>query len=334
MGRVQVNRTIAIIGASGFIGKRLVSELLRDGVYEIRVLSRNKQRDVCDGRLWQDVKIFEGDLSVADSLKAFLVPGCVVINLVYLWDAGEELNLVCMHNLLAACKTTKVARLIHCSTAAVVGRAQDDLVNEKTQCLPITEYGLTKLRIERDIIDSAKGHYDAIILRPTSVFGINGEPLKKLADDISAGIRWKNYLRSCLFGKRRMNLVHVANVAAAIIFMSRHSGPFGGEIFIVSDDDDPKNNFIEVERFLIGALGVAEYRLPQLLIPLVVLKSLLILMGRNNVNPRCDFDSSKLRKLGFKSPVSLSEGLAEYAAWYRAAHPGGGEQKLHAPSGT
>lgn len=315
-------QTIAITGASGFIGKRLVADMLDEGCYEIRVLSRKKQRDLCKEGFGQGVDIFEGDLADPNSLRGFLVPGCTVINLVYLWEAGEKLNLACTYNLLAACKDAKVARLIHCSTAAVAGRVQNNLIDEKTPCRPITEYGTTKLKIESDIIDSAKGNFDAVILRPTSVFGIDGEPLKKLVADLCVGSRWKNYLKSCLFGRRRMNLVHVANVVAAIIFLSRHAGRFEGEIFIVSDDDEPKNNFIDVERTLMSALGVKQYRLPWLPIPLVVLKLFLMLLGRNNINPHCDFDSSKLHKLGFKNPVNLSKGLAEYAAWYRASNIG------------
>lgn len=318
----QLNRTISITGASGFIGNRLVSELLRAGGYEIRVLSRDKQRDLRVGMFGQGVEIFEGDLSDLSSLKGFLVPGCTVAHLAYLRDAGVALNLACTNNLLAACKDAKVARLIHCSTAAVAGRAPNYLIDENTQCLPITEYGTTKLRIEQAIIEFTRDNFDAVILRPTSVFGIDGEPLKKLVADISGGNCWKNYLKSCLFSRRRTNLVHVANVVAAIIFLVCYDEPFDGETFIVSDDDDPKNNFIDVERFLMDALGVQRYRQPRLAIPLLVLKWLLIALGRNSVNPRCDYDPSKLRNLGFKNPVSLSEGLAEYAAWYRATHLG------------
>lgn len=297
-----------------------MSELLRAGEYEIRVLSRDRQRDLREGRFGQEVEIFEGDLGDPASLNGFLVPGCTVVNLVYLWDAGEERNVACTHNLLAACKAAKVARLIHCSTAAVSGRVPDDLVGEETPCRPVTEYGRTKLRIEQDIVDSARGVLDAVILRPTAVFGTGGEPLRKLAADITCGKRWKNHLKSSLFGKRRMNLVHVANVVAAIVFLIRYPEPFGGGTFIVSDDDDPKNNFADVEQFLMDALGVKRYRLPRLPLPLTVLKGLLVLLGRNNVNPRCDFDPGKLRRLGFRSPVSLQEGLAEYADWYRVAH--------------
>ena len=309
--------TIAISGASGFIGKYLVAELLRDGGYAIRVLSRDRQRDLREARFGAGVEIFEGALDDQHTLEGFLVPGCTVINLVYLWDAGEERNRACTRNLLVACKEARVTRLIHCSTAAVVGRVENDLVDETTRCLPVTEYGVTKLRIEQDIIDLARGEFEAVVLRPTAVFGIGGEPLKK------------NYLKSCLFDRRRMNLVHVANVVAAIVFLVRATKCLEGEIFIVSDDDDPKNNFLDVERFLKGALGVKADILPRFPLPPDLLKWLLLSLGRNNVNPRCDFDPGKLRRMGFKSPVILSEGLAEYAAWYRATQLG---EKVQEPS--
>ncbi len=309
---------IAITGASGFIGKHLVAQLLREGGYAVRVLSRNRQRDLREGRFGKEVEVFEGDINDPHTLGGFLVPGCTVINLVYLWDAGEERNRACTSNLLDACKEAGIARLIHCSTAAVAGRATDDLIDEKTRCRPVTDYGLTKLKIEQDIIGVCKGVFEVVVLRPTAVFGINGEPLKKLAADLSRGNCWKNYLKSCLFGRRRMNLVHVANVVAAIVFLISNTRHLEGEVFIVSDDDDSKNYFVAVERFLMDALGVKRYFLPRLPLPLILLKWLLLSLGRNNVNPRCDFDPGKLRGLGFKSPVTLVEGLAEYAAWYRA----------------
>jgi nucleoside-diphosphate-sugar epimerase len=315
-----MNKTIAITGATGFIGIRLVSELLREGGFEIRVLTRDKQRDLHNGTFGQGVNVFEGDIGDSASLEGFLVPGCTVINLVYLWDAGEARNLSCTHNLLSECKQAKIERLIHCSTAAVIGRVRAELINEKTFCQPVTEYGITKLKIEHEIVESAKGYFDAVILRPTSVFGINGEPLKKLADDLSCASHWKNYLKSCLFGKRRMNLVHVDNVVAALIFLIRYDAPFAGDVFIVSDDDDSTNNFVDVEELLLDKFGGGGYSLSRLPIPLIVLQFALLLLGRNSVNPSCNFAPSKLRGLGFKPKVSLHEGLVEYASWYRAKH--------------
>ncbi len=307
---------IAVTGASGYIGKHLVAELVRSGGYRVRVLSRSRRQDVGFG---SEVEIFEGDLCSSDSLQGFLEPDCTVVNLVYLWNAGEVANLAATNNLLEACRTANVRRLIHCSTAAVVGRVTGNLVTEKTPCRPVTEYGITKLKVESAILAAGRGNLDVAALRPTAVFGPGGEPLKKLASDLLAGNRLRNYLKSSLFGKRRMNLVHIANVVGAILFLIDRAESLAGEIFIVSDDDSSANNFAEVESALMRGLNIRDYGLPRLLMPLSLLAFILARLGRNNINPLCNYDPGKLSEMGFVRPVNFETGLAEYVTWYRSS---------------
>ena len=313
--------TIAIVGATGYIGMQLVSELVRIGDRRIKVLSRSRQHDFHIGMRESGVEIVEGDLREPESLREFFEPACTVVNLVYLWGAGEKENLVAVATLLEACRAANIGRLIHCSTAAVVGRAPDNLVTEKTPCQPVTEYGITKLKIEGAILEAAREYFDIAILRPTSIFGPGNDSLKKLAGDLATGNRFRNYLKSCLFGQRRMNLVHVANVVAAILFLTYQTRSLGGEVFIVSDDDSPSNNFADIECFLMREINVPGYRLPRLPMPFCLLVFLLRCLGRNNINPRCDYLPDKLIGLGFERPISFDSGLAEFASWYRSSHP-------------
>lgn len=323
-----VNRakTVVIVGASGYIGRHLVAELRRLGGYRIKLLSRSLGQDLSGAG--SGVEVFKGDLRAPETLRGLFESDCIVINLAYLWEAGEAANLEVTANLLEACKSAKIKRLIHCSTAAVVGRTSVNRITEDTICCPVTEYGITKLKVEQAIIKEGQGRFDVAILRPTSVFGPGGNPLKKLARDVISGNRLKNYLKSCLFGARRMNLVTINKVVGAIIFLMCHEEDLGGNIFIVSDDDSPMNNFADVEKFLMKEFQIPDYAMPRVSLPLGLLEFLLRVMGRNSVNPRCDFDSGKLRKLGFKSPRSLSDGLAEYASWYRMSHLGAREPKV------
>lgn len=308
-------QTIAITGASGYIGKNLVEALMQLGVYQIKVLSRSMGESLLAG-----VRVVLGDLEDPESLIGFFEPGDTVINLVYLWGAGESKNLAVIDNLLRACKQAKVKRLIHCSTAAVVGRVKVDVITDDTPCHPVTEYGLTKYKVECAVTDAAKAGLDVVTLRPTSVFGPSGAPLKNLADDLVAGNRLKNYLKSCLFGRRRMNLVSVTNVVAAIEFFIRSEVKFHGEVFIVSDDVSSMNNFVDVEAYLLAKFLVKPYGFPRLPISSSVIAILLRLMGRNNVNPNCNYVSNKLNKLGFWPPKPFEDALAEYAEWYCAQY--------------
>lgn len=325
-------RVISITGASGYIGKYLVAELLRIGGYEIRVLLRSKQQAWIESKFDSRVEVIEGDINDSDSLQLLLKPGCTIINLAYLWSAGEVANLEVTRNLLNACLTVRVARLIHCSSVSVIGRAKGNKITEQTPCHPITEYAITKLKIEQTIKDKSRGHFDVVILRPTSVFGIDGVPLKKLADDLTNGNRWKNYARSSLFGNRKMNLVHITNMVASITFSIELANRTTCEVFIVSDDDAPDNNFNAVEKNLMRFLNVNDYPLPRLRLPLELLSTLLTLLGRNSVNPRCTYDPAKLLALGFQRPARCDEGLSEYAAWYRSVYCISEERTPHANS--
>ena len=314
-------QTIAITGASGFIGKHLVKVLARSDNFRVRVFSRNRQRDLTEENFPSDIEIIEGDLHDASSITELLTPGCTVINLAYLWNAGEVKNIEAINNLLLACQEAGGSRLIHCSTADLVGRARLNTVNENTTCYPVNEYGITKHKLEQQVVDGiSKFGFDSAILRPTAVFGVEGVQLSKLVNDLRSGNPWLNYAKSCLFGERRMNLVDINNVVAAIIFLIQYPKWIGGEVFIVSDDDDPRNNFAYVEQFLMRELDIKGYGVRRLTLSPWVLSALLALRRRNNTNPFCNYDSGKLHALGYQRQRSLEEGLAEYAGWWRSTH--------------
>lgn len=310
--------TVAVTGASGYIGRHLVAQLRQQGNLRIKILTRQKDQSLPASQLGSRVEIVQGNLFIPDSLKNFLEPGCTVVHLAYLQGGEKRENLAATVNLIEACRKAEIKRLIHCSTAAVVGRVADNMITEETVCRPLSEYGITKLEIENTVVASGNGNFDIGILRPTSVFGPEGGSLKKLIGNLTARKTLRNYLKSCLFNKRRMNLVHVVNVVAAIIFMIEYEKNLDGGIFIVSEDDNSKNNFGDVEHFLMKHLGLKGYPVPPFPIPLELLSFLLSMLGRNNVNPLCNYDPHKLLDLGFRRPVEFEAGLRNYSNWYRS----------------
>jgi nucleoside-diphosphate-sugar epimerase len=312
---VQRSPRIAITGASSFIGQHLVRHLLSLHEIEMRLLVHNRRPDLPAGNARISLTI--GDLLKPDTLEGFLHPGCTVINLAYLGGAPAGDNLAAATNLADVCLQANVRRLVHCSTAVVAGRASDDVITEETRCEPGRDYELTKFKMEKLIMEKARGHFDLAILRPTAVFGPGGKNLLKLANDLMSGNRGLNYLKSCLFDHRLMNLVFVDHVVSALVFLAFAGQKRDCDVFIVSDDEHPMNNYRDVERYLIRALGRRDYPLPRISLPPPVLTTFLRLAGRSNSNSSRTYHAGKLREAGFEKNTSFEAGLASFADWYR-----------------
>lgn len=303
---------IAVTGASGFIGCRLIESLSKREDVEIRALVRNPDPPF---RVHPGLSVKTGDLARIETLSGFLVPGCTVINLAYDFNATSAENLRSTENLLRACKISNIKRLIHCSTASVFGRIKQNILNEEVICNPTSEYGITKLAIEALLKDGARGNFEFINVRPTSVFGPGGVALKKLIDNLRYRNIFINYLNSCLFNDRKLNLVGVDTLVAAIVFLCDQSSSVDGQTFIVSEDDELINNFSYVERYLLREVCEKKYAVRPIKIPLKVLAFVLWALGRDNINPIGVFDASKIRKLGFIVPHTLETSLRDFVHW-------------------
>lgn len=298
--------TVVVIGASGFIGEHLLNALSTRKDIEIRVLvHRNK------ANAHMHTRYIEGDLLEQDSLDALLSNNCTVINLAYL---GQD-NLKAMDNLAIACVKNQVRRLIHCSTAVVVGKTNCDWVTESTPCAPTSEYEQTKLSMEEILLEKARGKFEVTILRPTAVFGPGGKNLVKLANELLNGSRRLSYMKSCLFNRRSMNLVCVENVVAALVFLLSAEN-IDREVFIISDDDSHINNYRDIENRLLDNFGVS-YPFPRVFVPEIFLGSLLRLVGKSQINPSIKYSDQKLASIGFKKTRILKVALDEFAVWYK-----------------
>jgi nucleoside-diphosphate-sugar epimerase len=309
---------IAVTGATGFIGKHLLNSLMRHSGHNIRALTRRIPEDAPKTEQLQWVV---GVLDNRDALETLLVPGCVLVHLAYpgKWDGKSHLNAA--RQLAETSARRGVSRVVHCSTATVVGRVADNHIFERTVANPRTGYEINKLAIENLWLDYAK-KFDLVIARPTAVIGPGGKNLLKLANDLLYGNRWLNYLRSCLYADRQMNLVAVENVVAALELMIGRDIPFDGKIFNISDDDDPINRFCDIELLLMRALGLRYYDMPPIKLPPFVLREILRASGVSNINPGRRFDSSELHKIGWSRVCRLEEGVARFAASLSAGSRG------------
>ena len=304
---------ICIIGGTGFIGRHLIKKLRNEGYNHVKILTRNEKILTY---LPSQFHIAKGDLIDPDSLPRFIEPDSTIINLAYLSGNSLNLNLKAIENIIDACLDKRVTRLIHCSTAVVVGRAKDNVIYEDTACIPITPYEKTKLEIENFLINSLKGKTEVVIIRPTAVFGRHGKNLIKVADDLLSMTPFIYSLKAALFYKRRLNLVCVENVVSAILFLMQINDRMDGERFIISDDDEIENNYYDIINLLASQFGHKPAKAFYMPYRYHILRMLLTASKRSNVNAYRNYSSNKLFSLGFKKSIQFREGIRRFAEWY------------------
>lgn len=310
---------IAVTGATGFIGRRLVGHLVARGDAAVRVLVRNYSAIAGTG-VGNGAKV--GDMRDPAALAQILEEGCTWVNVAQLDLPSEADQINVMASLMEVCRKRRIKRLVHCSTAVVAGRSSVAVVNENTDCQPGNRYEATKLAIERFLIQKNSDSLEVAVLRPTAVFGPRGRNLIKLATDLERRPAIVNYLKSCLEGSRRMNLVHVDNVVAALAFLIDTPECVAGEIFIISDDEYPGNNYRDVERRLMAGLGIPDYPVAPAATPQWILSAALRAAGRTNIYPYRVYDCSKIVGFGLKKPVTFDQGLSDFVTWYRDRNRG------------
>ncbi len=306
-------KRISVIGANSFIGKHLLQALSNEDV-QVKALGRKYSPHNEAMAVAGKVEFFQGDLLEPESLHTFIVPDDVVVNLVYLSQATREENLVAIKNLADACVAKKAKRLIHISTAVVSGATPETEIHEDSPCVPVSEYQINKYAIEQLLL-SYQPQFEVIILRPSAVFGPQGKNLLKLAHDLQHGSPIINYLKSCMMGCRTMNLVYVNNVVASILFLAAIADLENKHIFLISDHDH-KNNYRDIEAYLLSRFYPQYYWLPVIELPRVFFRSLSVLLRKNQTNPKQIYLNRNLSALGFEKPITFQDGLNYFADWY------------------
>jgi len=158
---------VLVTGASGFIGRHLVRDLLRDG-HEVVALDL-KRADLY-GAQW-----LEGDIGDAD-LAREAVKGCAEVyhlaaaHLDQSTPAAEyrRINVDASVALLRAAHAAGVERYVHCSTVGVYGDVRHPPATEDAELQPGNVYERTKLEGERAVLDAG---LPVVVVRPAWVYG-------------------------------------------------------------------------------------------------------------------------------------------------------------------
>ena len=280
---------ICVTGGNGFIGKKLIEELLKIGCH-VRVLTRKKNAKFLGG-----VEIFIGDLTNPDvSLKGFL-KGCDI-----LFHCAGEINNEAQMHLLHINGTQKLINSLHdefflskkmahwiqLSSCGSYGPPLNNpeirrVITESSKTNPINEYEKTKTKSDELVIASSVNKFTYTILRPSNVIGssMKNQSVRNLLKLVNTG---------CFFfiGKKDAiaTYIHLDDVVNALLLIAKNKKS-RNEIFNLSNDCSWESLLLEMAALL--NVKILPLRIPYTLIkaPLRLLK----LIAGNLVHiPRID----------------------------------------------
>ena len=175
--------TVAVTGASGFVGTNLIRALLAEGRPVRAVLANAQERPWLDGL---DVEIVCADVRDAGAVRTALEDAEVVFHLAGIislqandWPRVEAVNVRGVANVVEACLAHHVRRLIHFSSFHALVQEPLDVPLDETS--PLIEapnsppYNRSKALGERTVREGVTRGLDAVIVNPTGIIGPNDQ---------------------------------------------------------------------------------------------------------------------------------------------------------------
>ena len=175
--------TFFVTGATGFIGTKLVNELVQQG-HTVHALIRTKSNR--EGLYHERIKFVQGDIMNLDSLIAGMKDCTHVFHLAAYaknWAPDQKIftdhNIIGMQNVFEAARQTGIQRVVWTSTIVTFGPTPPGVIGDET--MPritkryFTEYEETKALAEQEAIKFAAEGFPVIIVNPTRVYVLENQ---------------------------------------------------------------------------------------------------------------------------------------------------------------
>lgn len=321
---------IALTGASGYTGGRLLATLVQRGdVVSALVRARSLTPALRDS----GARLVEGDLSDEAALTRLVESADAVLHVAAVYrTAGHpdsyyrDVNVHGTERLLEAAARAGVRRFVHTSTVGVHGDVQHPPADETAPIAPGDVYQQTKAEAEALALDFGRRRaLPVAVVRPGAIYGPGETRLLKLFRAVARG-------RYAIVGSGRSfyHPVYIDDLVQGYLLALEHAAA-PGEAFIIAGPRYVSQN--ELAALIARHTGgrVLPFRIPAwpiqwagdvveaLCVPLRIEPPL----HRRRVDfwtKSRAFSIDKARRvLGYAPQFDLDAGVARTAAWYREA---------------
>ena len=323
-------KTVLVTGATGFLGKYVVEELVDHG-YLVRAFGRN--RKVSYSLENSSVSFFKGDLTKAEDVAEACKGMDMVVHAGALstvwgpWEDFYQANVLGTKHVLEACRQAGIQRLVYVSSPSIYAAPKEQLAIKESDAPEennLNNYIRSKLASEKLFKDYPD--VPSIILRPRGLFGIGDTSILPRVINLSQKIG----IPLIGDGRQLMDMTCVENVALAIR-LALEAPEAKGDIYNITNGE-PRAFRDLLEESLTG-LGypIKDRKIPATLLSgiassLEFLYKTLNLKGEPALTRYTYYllrysqtlDISKAEKdLGYHPKISISEGIEQYVQDYR-----------------
>jgi NAD dependent epimerase/dehydratase len=321
-GGALEGRRVLVTGAGGFIGSHLVEALLTAGATVRAFVHYNSRND--RGALEQlpaavtdEIEVVTGEIqdpfsvarAVAGSELVFHL--AALIGIPYSYAAPKsyiDTNVVGTLNVLDACRTAEVQRVVHTSTSETYGTAQYTPIDERHPLQGQSPYSASKIGADK-IAESYFRSFDlsVITLRPFNTFGPRQSLRAVIPTVIAQALHGTTIKLGSLDPVR--DFTYVTDTAQAFIAAARAPGAAGETL-----------NAGSGRSIAIGELAHLIIRLTGSNAELVHEHERVRPKASEVFELRCD--STRLRELtGWRPTVDLETGLHATIDWMQGRQP-------------
>jgi len=315
-------RRIAVLGGAGYIGSILCRRLLAAGhtvtALDALYFGAEPIEELRDNPRF---RLIEGDYRDPELLTEALEGMDAVIHLAALvGDAACALddratianNYSGVDLAARACRSLKIPRFVFASTCSVYGSA-DELVDESSALNPVSLYATTKIDAENLLLAKRDIHFHPTILRLGTAFGWSYRPRFDLVVNLLTAKAHFENKAGIYNGEQWRPFVHIVDISRA--FQAVLDAPLravSGEIFNVGDNrmNHRLNDVGEALCKIRPEVQVIHEQRPD---------------ARNY---RVRFDKIE-HALGFRSKISLTEGMREIEKMLLAGKVSGYQQPVY-----
>jgi uncharacterized protein YbjT (DUF2867 family) len=240
-------KKILVIGASGFVGKHIVQQLLADG-YAVRCLARNpaKIEDLAKA----GCEIVQGDISDAASIRNAVKSVEAVYISIHTLSAQPankeaknfmDIELNGLQNIINACKTQSVKRVMYVTFMGAAPDAPNELSRDRWQAEQLL----------------LKSGLDVTVIRPGMIVGVGGQGYNMVVSNAK-----KSFAVIMGSGQNRFQSIAVTDLAYYLVGVLDEPRSHG-QCYEVGDDEIlTMNDMVDSVADVLGRKHPMKFHLP------------------------------------------------------------------------